>query len=87
MVDVNEGYSPSGERDMRVWKAYWDDVSLGSMQSWHPSKNDARSAFATKKRDGDHSGADSGGYELIEIPTDKAGLINWLNRNFNTDNG
>ncbi len=82
---------------MKIWKCYWQDSSEGNCQSWHPNERAARKELAQIKR-GDseqHSAADFEGeasvepcgVEAINVPTNKAGLIAWLNQNFNTDNG
>lgn len=59
----------------------------GNLVSWHPSKQEADKNLRKlqKERGEDADGPE--GVEAVEIPTDKAGLLGWLNQHFTTDNG
>ena len=67
---------------MRVWRAQGRDPHLGTIQVWATSERNARILFRN-----DYGGMKPLSVEALEIPTTKAGLVEWLNRNFNTDNG
>jgi hypothetical protein len=60
----------------------------GSMLRWHTSKREAeREQARWIREEGDAAGLQAGAVRAVEIPTDRAGLVDWLNRHFNTDNG
>lgn len=68
---------------MKIWRCSYDgDPEFGSVQSWHRSKREAMAARANLFDD-----VDCVAVEVINIPTSKAGLIDWLNHYFTTDNG
>lgn len=82
---------------MRVYRVSWWHPWNGSQLSWAPSKREAQSHLRQAMRslheeekeagpDGNYSGEPCG-IEQLDIPTDKAGLIDWLNRQFTSDNG
>ena len=69
---------------MRVWRTvFWDD-SAGKMYSWHASAREATKAQAENKRTRTGMAME---VEPIDIPTDKKGLLEWLNSNLEYDNG
>lgn len=71
---------------MRVWRCAFHDPELGQLLSWHGSKGEASLALRAQQRErGEAQGVEA--VEAIEIPTTKAGLLAWLNRNVKTDNG
>lgn len=81
---------------MRIYKAHHHHPDEGQCLSWHTSKRGAQSAVAEAKRglrDSDtldeHAQRDGepSGVETVDIPNDKKGLIDWLNKNFVRDNG
>jgi hypothetical protein len=77
---------------MRVYRTHWHEPDTGTVQSWHPSKRRASEALRAIKRAVVEAGNDAGdcepsGVEAVDVPTDKDGLIGWLNVWLNTDNG
>jgi hypothetical protein len=75
---------------MKVYKVYWHTVDMGGQLSWHATKRDAEhdlaEAIAIREAGGEGVGGPEG-IDVEDIPTDKAGLIKWLNHNLSTDNG
>lgn len=76
---------------MRLYRCDFEDADRGRLVSWHANKVEAQRTLrmlqATARENGQLTGI---GIELVapvDIPTDKAGLLGWLNRNFDTDNG
>lgn len=67
---------------MKVWKAWTTHPHDGYLQVWASSERAVRTLARNE-----WSTQASLHVEQIEIPTNKAGLIEWLNSNFNTDNG
>lgn len=67
---------------MKIWKAWTMHPQDGYVQVWASSERNvrqlARNEWSTQA---------SITVEPVEIPTNKAGLIDWLNENFGTDNG
>ncbi len=59
----------------------------GQRLLWFGSKREAQRTLASIKRENELS--DEGPHEIrtVEIPTDKRGLLQWLNANVNSDNG
>lgn len=72
---------------MRVYRCNCYDKDLGQLVSWHGSKREADQYLRNfqKERGGETVGPES--VALEEIPTDKEGLLRWLNANLSTDNG
>lgn len=72
---------------MKIYRCDKHDAHNGQLVSWHANYRDAAANLRQHQRD---RGGPPSGYEGVtkeDIPTDKAGLISWLNNNFNTDNG
>jgi hypothetical protein len=72
---------------MKLYRLYWQDMNNGTLQSWHPSKRDAEKAHTKELRESSKAAAGPSGIDAIDIPTDKAGLLVWLNTYFVSDNG
>lgn len=74
---------------MKVYRCnFYDDANgLGQLVSWHPSRREAERALAGQRRDRGRSACGPEGVEAVEIPTDRKGLIEWLNQNLSSDNG
>ena len=69
---------------MKIYKVTHNDQNIGTVLSWHSNKADAEKLV----RELNHSMEFSSPYvNIVEFPTDKAGIIKWLNAYFNTDNG
>jgi hypothetical protein len=66
---------------MKVYRLSIQDTDLGTMLEWHPSKR------AAQKARSDLEPGTSAEIEPIDVPTDRAGLLKWLNDNFTSDNG
>lgn len=66
---------------MKVWRAYILHPHDGTLYVWGTSRAStallAKNEFAGSKPK----------FEQLDIPTKKADLVDWLNRNFSTDNG
>lgn len=71
---------------MRVWRCIYCHAQDGTLLSWHASRRAAAADLARLRRE---NGPEQGPaeVELVEIPTTRAGLIDWLNRNLQGDNG
>lgn len=67
---------------MKIWRAWTIHPHDGTLYVWASSERAVR-ALARNE----WSTQAPLNIEHVEIPTDKAGLIEWLNSNFNTDNG
>lgn len=77
---------------MKIYKTYWQDASEGFCQSWHPSMREADRALVARRREhkdrtGSKDDPEPMGVDVVNVPTDKQGLIGWLNTNFSRDNG
>lgn len=72
---------------VKVWRCNKYDSGLGSVLSWHGSRREAQAALSEfqRRREGESVGPEN--VALVNIPTDKPGLLRWLNRNFESDNG
>lgn len=66
---------------MKLWRAQARDPHLGTVQVWASSERNARAQFQREYSEKPTA------VEAVEIPTTRTGLIEWLNHNFNTDNG
>lgn len=69
---------------MRVWRVSWMRAIKGRQYSWHGSNREATDKFNECKLDPSDDIIDK---QVIEIPTKKSGLIDWLNSHLHTDNG
>lgn len=73
---------------MKIYRCTYADPHEGNVVSWHPSKVLADAYLKTmqdENRGGETSILDE--VVAVDIPTDKKGLIAWLNRNLIRDNG
>lgn len=72
---------------MKIYRCLVYDAQLGALLSWHATRQEAERELlkSQQERGGDAQGPE--GVRLMHIPTDKAGLIGWLNAYFKTDNG
>ncbi len=72
---------------MKLFRCDKNDSDMGTMLSWHASKREAEVELRRhqKERGGDSCGPES--VTAVDIPTDKAGLLKWLNIEFKNDNG
>lgn len=65
---------------MKIWRGWLSHAHEGRCYVWATSQRAARQ-LARNELDGDWH------FEQIEVPTKKAELAEWLNKNFNRDNG
>jgi hypothetical protein len=81
---------------MKIYRASWQDSSLGQCLSWHRNKADAERALRNaikemQSADLPDSETITDGepkrIDLVNIPTDRKGLCDWLNLHFTQDNG
>ena len=68
---------------MKVWRVRIQDSQFGNRLFWHPNRRSARSSLRELRRIYDVISED---VESVEVPTDKGGLLRWLNRNALSDN-
>lgn len=54
----------------------------GVFLKWGETRAAADALAANLRRDGHQAGV-----RKVEVPTDRAGLVQWLNINYNSDNG
>lgn len=76
---------------MRVYRIDYMSPHSTNCVVWAMNKAEAKRIVSDiRKHPEDYNDADLN-YEptisLVEVPTDKAGLVYWLNAHFNTDNG
>lgn len=71
---------------MKIWQAYYHDAEAGLELFWTSSEREARRWVAERRRT---NGPEEGpaGVEAHEIKPTKAGITDWLNDHFTTDNG
>ena len=72
---------------MKVWRCDMYDSGLGALISWHPSERDARRDLAAFRRERVGPAVGPEGVTPVEIPTDKVGLLRWLNAHLTSNNG
>ena len=73
---------------MRICRTRYHTWEDGCLVHWCANLEEGNSFLTDLKRNrGDDHVQEPINVEMIEIPTDKAGLIRWLNVNVNTDNG
>jgi hypothetical protein len=71
---------------MKLYRIQFQSADEGLILGWASSKIEAARKRRELRRDfGEAQGLDV--IEAIEMPTDKAGLIRWLNANLTRDNG
>ena len=71
---------------MKVYKATLYDRDMGAVLSWFSSKQAAEAAVREHLKDIGESVGPSG-IHAHDIPTDRAGLLHWLNNHFTRENG
>ena len=73
---------------MKLYRVNLSDPGAGQVVEWFSNKRDADRRLREWQRE---NGPDNGGHpeyiQPTEVPTDKAGLLRWLNNNFDLDNG
>jgi len=77
-------------KTFNVYRVDFHDPHLGTMISWFTSESKAKSYLAKMKREQKAEGIEPSGPQevlAVELPANKGELVEWLNRNFTTDNG
>jgi hypothetical protein len=72
---------------MRVYQLTLYDQDCGALLSWHPSMDAAKAALRVGISERGEKKTVLDTIEPHDIPTDKAGLLRWLNQHFKTNNG
>jgi len=71
---------------MKLWKVSFHTAHDGMLIAWRGSLLEAQECGRQfRKKYGAALGPDV--IDAVNIPTNKAGLLAWLNAHFNTDNG
>lgn len=71
---------------MKIYRCNKSDRDEGTVVSWHSSKREAEKELREYQSNFFYA-APNESVTCVEIPTDKAGLIRWLNSVFTRDNG
>ena len=75
---------------MKIYRVTFHDDHMGAVLTWHSSRRSAERELAKYRRD-ERELPEIQRSEMevhkINIPTTRKGLIAWLNRNFQSDNG
>lgn len=69
---------------MKLYRAAIYDKDGGTILSWFSNRAEAERWVKTEQPTPAHGPF---GVEPVEVPTDRAGLLGWLNANMTTDNG
>jgi hypothetical protein len=72
---------------MRFYRLNHGDANLGNAVTWFASERAAKQELARLRETGELDTSYPSSIDLVNIPTDKAGLLDWLNANLTTDNG
>ena len=72
---------------MKLYRCTKNDAGIGTLLSWHASKRaaDAELRRHQRERNGQACGPEC--VDEVIVPTDKAGLLVWLNTHVDVDNG
>lgn len=69
---------------MNLYRVVWHDPHQGTCYEWHATKGSAHRSRVAMHADNpeiDHS------VDRVVVKDGKLGLVDWLNRNFDRDNG
>jgi hypothetical protein len=75
---------------MRIYRIDWQDPADGHRVAWAGSARDAARRLREARQqvaENYDENAEPSGFSAVEVPTDKAGLLSWLNAYFDSDNG
>lgn len=72
---------------MKVYRVMIYDRDEGMTLTWFGNKRVAEKVLRDAQAERDEPAVGPEGVEEVNIPTDKEGLLRWLNANFNRDNG
>ena len=71
---------------MKLYRTIFTDRAEGTILSWHSSRVAANKAV--KQRGKDYGAPETAPtITEVDVPTNKAGLIDWLNRHYDRANG
>ena len=65
---------------MRLWKTTWTDCDDGHRTEWARNQREANRVKARIRQDMPERLCSEILVESVEVPTSKADLVNWLNR-------
>jgi hypothetical protein len=68
---------------VKIYRIDWNDEDHGSVVAWSTSRRDADATLRQMGR----LGQGTGKIQLVEFPTTRAEVIDWLNTHLTTDNG
>jgi hypothetical protein len=74
---------------VKIYRCNFHDTGEGVLVSWHGSKREAEKALRDLQRAARENGDGQQGpdhVKAVDLPTDKSGLLSWLNAYFNRDN-
>lgn len=72
---------------MKIWRLDISDPYEGTIVSWHSSKRKAKAECARLRHELGSDMVFIQDVRPVEIPTNRSGLVHWLNKHFNRDNG
>lgn len=72
---------------MKVYRCMKNDAGLGTLLSWHASKREADAELRRHQKERNDQACGPESVESVDVPTDRAGLLQWLNSRVNVDNG
>ena len=81
---------------MRVYKVHWEDPTLGMLLMWTATHARAKQLLAENKAaiakaypglGREYEKGYNSGIELVDVPTTRKALIDWLNEHCTEDNG
>lgn len=77
----------TAECSMKIYRITLSTGDEGIVQAWAGSKDEAKRKLREMKGNYEQADQMTGDIEAMDIPTDKAGLLSWLNAYFDRDNG
>lgn len=72
---------------MKIYRVAFQERDLGCLLSWHSSRAAAKAALRRLRSEHGERAIGPDFIDPVEIPTDKPGLLRWLNFSVTTDNG
>jgi hypothetical protein len=71
---------------VKIYRTAFHDADEGTILSWHSSRREAEKALRELQAGRDRpQGVEE--VEQVILPTDRAGMLRWLNARFDRDNG
>jgi hypothetical protein len=75
------------EVNMKIYRCTKNHKDFGNMLSWHSSKREADAELRRFQKERGDSPNGPEDVDVVDVPTDRAGLLAWLNAHFDCDNG